>query len=437
VGAPLTALWVTLLVQAVTSLTMAVPAVLAPAVAEPLGFEARQVGLLVSIAYFFAIPTGLLCASLSPRFGPVRLSQMALVISALALLAYATGVGGLMLMGAMMIGISYGIPNPTAAEILSRHAPSNRRGLFFSLKQTGVPLGVALAGVLLPWLLLGWGWRAALIGVAVLLLALALLISPVRRTLEPERGPEAACPGDDRAGMAAQGASRLAGERASGRSEASPDRGARSGWQRLVVDRFVTPVLWVLSLPPLRRLSLSAITFSFTQIVFLNFVVSLLKLEHQMTLAVAAGILATSQICSIVARIFWGHVSDRWIDPGRLLGALGLAMGLSAALLGLMPSDAPHALVVGVAMCCAATSVAWNGVYYADLVRHVQPAEVGKATAATQTLLFLGGVLGAAAFAAVVSVAGSYSSAFAACAALPAIAGVVLLRVRPLQPSAG
>lgn len=419
-SAPFTALGVTLLVQAVTSLTMAVPAVFAPAVAEPLGFEAQQAGLLVSLAYLFAIPSGLLSASLSPRFGPVRLSQLALLISALALLAYATGAGWLMLVGAMMIGVSYGIPNPTAAEILSRHAPISRRGLFFSVKQTGVPLGVALAGACLPWLLMGWGWRSALITISVLLLGLTVLVGRARDVLEPPSAQPVGGPTDALSDPSTESDRTAAG--AGGRG------GLSSGWQRLVVDRFVAPVIWVLSLPPLRRLSLSAITFSFTQIVFLNFLVSLLKLEHQMTLAVAAGILATSQVLSVFARIFWGHVSDRWVDPGRLLGALGLAMGISAALLGLMPAEASFVIIVGIAMACAATSVAWNGVYYADLVRHVKPNEVGKATAGTQTLLFLGGVFGGSAFALVVSLAGSYSMAFVLCALLPVIAGLALLR---------
>lgn len=413
----MTALWVTLAVQAVTSLVMAIPAVLAPAVAETLGFETQQVGLLVSLAYLLAIPTGLLCATLSPRFGPVRLSQLALVISAAALLAYATGLGGLLLIGAIMVGIAYGIPNPAAAEILSRHAPVARRGLFFSIKQTGVPLGVALAGLSMPWLLLGLGWRAALVVVAGLLAALALLVGRSIRVLDPGRASDHPDASPVRRAQSASAAT----------DGAAGARGT-SDWRRLVLDRFVAPVLWVLSLPPLRRLSLSAITFSFTQIVFLNFLVSLLNLEHQLTLALAAGILASSQVLSILARIFWGHASDRWIDPGRLLGALGLAMGLSASMLGLMPSDASVAVIVLVALCCAATSVAWNGVYYADLVRHVNPDEVGKATAATQTLLFLGGVFGATLFALVVSVAGSYSTAFALCAAFPFIAGLALLR---------
>ncbi len=410
VTAPLAALWVTLVVQALTSLAMVVPAVLAPALAEPLGFEAPQVGLLLSIAYFFAIPSGLLCASLSPRHGPVRLSQAALLATALGVACYMSGHGLLLLAGAVLIGVAYGIPNPTAAEILARHAPINRRGVFFSVKQTGVPLGIAMAGALLPWLLGLSGWRPALLIIVVVLTLVGILIGRHRRVLESDDG-DATAPSSDRPAM-------------------GPAATQALGWRALLADRFVMPVVWVLRVPPLRRLCLSAITFSFTQIAFLNFSVSLLKLEHHMTLAVAAGVLSASQVLSVFARVFWGHVADRWMDPGRLLGLLGVLMGGSALSLGLAPNDAGLFPMMLLALCCAATAVAWNGVYYADLVRHVHTADVSRATAATQTLTFLGGVIGASVFAAVVGLAGSYSTAYALCAVLPFTAGLALLRFR-------
>jgi MFS family permease len=355
--------------------------------------------------------SGLLCASLSPRYGPVRLSQAALLVTALAMLCYLSGSGWLLLLGAVCIGIGYGIPNPTAAEILSRHAPIDRRGVFFSIKQTGVPVGIALAGAVLPILLLALGWRLALVTLLIVLVAAALAVGATRRVLEP-LGSSAPFPGGVHAAPSA-GTAPLA---------------AATVWRSMIVDRFVVPVRWVLSIPALRRLSLSAITFAFTQIAFLNFVVSLLKLEHGLSLAAAAGMLSTSQVLSVFARIFWGHAADRWIDPGKLLGILGVLMGICAALLGLAPQGASPLVLLVLALGCAATAVAWNGVYYADLVRHVEPGEVGKATAGTQTLTFFGGVIGATVFAAVVSLAGSYAAAFALCAALPLLAGIALLR---------
>ena len=62
---------------------------------------------------------------------------------------------------ALAIGIAYGLPNPAASIVLARHAPADRRGLFFSIKQTGVPIGVALAGLLMPPGLVTLGWRGS------------------------------------------------------------------------------------------------------------------------------------------------------------------------------------------------------------------------------------------------------------------------------------
>ena len=47
---------------------------------------------------------------------------------------------------ALAIGAGYGLPNPSASMILAQHAPPHRRGLFFSIKQTGVPIPQAIYG---------------------------------------------------------------------------------------------------------------------------------------------------------------------------------------------------------------------------------------------------------------------------------------------------
>ena len=47
-------------------------------------------------------------------------------------------------------------------RVLARTTPPDRMALTFSIKQTGVPAGAALAGAVLPALALAFGWRAAL-----------------------------------------------------------------------------------------------------------------------------------------------------------------------------------------------------------------------------------------------------------------------------------
>ena len=112
----------------------------------------------------------------------------------------------------------------------------------------------------------------------------------------------------------------------------------------------------------------------------------------------------------------------------------GVAAGVVA--LGAAPSHAPWAWLAAAAVVCAATAVAWNGVYFADLVRHVPPDRVARTTGATQFMTFCGGMSGSAIFALVVGPAGGYGRVYAGLALLPAIAGVVLLRAASREAAA-
>lgn len=396
-SAPLLALTVTLGAQALAALALALPSVLAPAAAQQLAVPAQQVGWLVSAAYLAAMLSGLNGGWLATRHGPVRVTQFALLVCALGLGLLAVGVAPLLPIGAAAIGVGYGLTNPMAAEILSRHAPVARRGLFFSIKQSGVPVGVALAGVLLPLLLgFGVGWQGATLVAALLVAAAALGTGASRRPLDPP-----ATPREPGAGAPAATA---------------PSR-----------TRVLQPLREVLAHPPTRRLSLISLAYALTQVGFLTFLVSMLNIEHGFSLALAAALLAASQAVSVVGRVAWGHVSDRWIDPTRLLGLLGLAMGAGIALLGLAPVATPWPAMLAITMLCAATAVAWNGVFFADLVRHVPPSRIASATGATQFLTFLGSMSGSALFAMLVSAIGSYRTVYAVLALLPIVAGAAIL----------
>ena len=408
-SAPLTALAMTLAVQMIASIGMTSPSVLAPVIAGEIGVGAQHVGWLVSLAYLAAMLSGLAGGWTAQRFGSVRASQGALLASAAGMAMMAAGHPLWLLAGAVVLGVGYGLPNPTAAEILSRHAPADRRGLFFSIKQTGVPLGVAMTGMLIPALLVVLNWSWAVLVLAGAMAIAALIIGPTRRRLEA-----------DRASVGIMGGA--AGGGAGGAGGAA--RGTAGAALRV---RLIEPLREVIASPPTRRLAITSLVFAFTQVSFLTFLVSLLKLEHQFTLALSASLLAASQAASVVARIGWGHVADRWIDPTRLLGLLGLTMGVCIALLGLAPPDTPVIAMLVITLACAATAVSWNGVFFADLVRLVPPDRVARTTGATQFLTFMGGMIGSAAFAGLVSLSGSYSRVFTALAVLPALTGLALL----------
>src|SRR5690606_30639406 len=112
---------------------------------------------------------------------------MALLAFGSGLLAITGGFAIALLAAAMLVGIGYGVINPAAATLLNHHSPTARRGLFFSLKQAGVPVGVALAGLLLPVGLVTLGWRASLAALGGVSVSFALLLFAARRPLDPAR----------------------------------------------------------------------------------------------------------------------------------------------------------------------------------------------------------------------------------------------------------
>lgn len=79
-------------------------------------------------------------------------------------------------LASIIIGLGYGAITPASSEVLARTAPPDRMALTFSIKQTGVPGGAALAGAALPALALAVGWRAALLAVTACGVAVTVVL---------------------------------------------------------------------------------------------------------------------------------------------------------------------------------------------------------------------------------------------------------------------
>ena len=397
---PRLALLATLSVQAMATVAMTVPSVLAPVVAPMLDVPPQRVGWFVGLAYLAAMFSGLVVGPHIARLGAIRLSRAALLAGAIGLSLAALGAASaawlvMLALAAIAIGAGYGVPNPAASMVLATHAPPARRGLYFSIKQTGVPIGVGLAGLTVPALLAVMPWTSALWVLALACVALAAALGPAG-VLE-RRVPGA------RIAAAATGTA-----------------------LRAPLGAALAPLGRVWREPALRRLGVASLAFSMTQLCFITFLVSMLKLEHGLTLAAAAGVLSVSQVLSVGCRVLWGQVADRWVPPLRLLAVLGLTMAGSATLLGLLPTGAPRWTLMAAALACAATSMAWNGVYFAELAHRVRAEELGEVTGATQFLTFCGAMAGPVGFASLVGVTGSHGATYVVMAVAPLAVGVWL-----------
>jgi MFS family permease len=383
-AAVIPALAAMLAVQALVSVSgMAVP-VLAPLAAADLGLPAHLVGYYVSVTYGMAATAGLVSGGFIARYGALRVSQACLVFSAAAMALASAGGLPALAAAALVMGLGYGPATPASSHVLARVTPREWMNLVFSLKQTGVPLGNALAGAILPALGLLVGWRLAALAAGLVCLALALALQPLRPRFDHER-----------------------------------QVGLRFSWRA----QLAAPLGLVLRTPAIRRLSLTSLAYSGMQVCLGAFLVTFLE-SLGMPLVAAGFALSASQVAAVVGRTVWGVVADRLVPPRLVLGGLGLGMTAAALLIGQVSAAWPYLLVVVVCVAMGGTAVAWNGVLLAQLARLAPPGRAAEVTGASAFFMFGGVMIAPAVFSALLSATHSYALAFAVTAAGTCVAGL-------------
>ena len=371
-----------LAVQVVISAAGLVGPVLAPIAARDLGLDPALVGFFVSMIYGVAAVAGLASGGLISRWGAMRVSQGCLAFAAAASGLIAIGRPTSVIAGALLMGLAYGPATPASSHILSRVTPREWMNLVFSAKQTGVPLGNALAGAAIPSLAVAFGWRGALISVALVCIALAAAVQPLRGRFDDERNTNLPL----------------------------------LGWAQ-----FVGPLGFVWRDRALRRLALSSFAYSGMQVTLSAFLVTYLNQALDLSVVAAGLMLSAAQAAGVAGRVLWGWVADRFDNPRRVLGGLGLGMTVFAIFTGLFTPEWPHMAILAVCICFGATAVAWNGVFLAQVARLSPPGRAGEVTGGTSFMTFGGVMATPAIFSLILAITGSYTVGFVAAAVLSCI----------------
>lgn len=378
---------VTLAIQALVSMAVITVPVLAPALGAALSLSPTLVGVYIAMLYAAAMLASLGGGAAVARFGAIRVSQASVVLCAIGLAVTALPSPAATVAGALLIGLGYGPVTPASSHLLARTTPAHRMSLVFSIKQTGVPLGGVLAGAIVP-LLLGWGWQAALLCVALANVASAFLAQPLRQELDADRDPQ----------------------------------------RRLVLGNLAQPLRLVLRHAELRRLAACSFVFSIAQLSLTTYLVTYLHASLAYGLVAAGLALSVSQFAGVGGRVAWGYVADRWLGARRMLALLAVLMALSAlATAALQPGMHP-ALVLGILAVYGMSGIGWNGVYLAEVARQAPAGQAGLATGGTLAFTFLGVVLGPPLFAVLTALTGSYRPGFAAVAVAVAACLAMLRR---------
>ncbi|MBM3489362.1 MAG: MFS transporter [Alphaproteobacteria bacterium] len=383
------------LVQAIAALAvLSLPAV-APEVARAFELSPSLIGYQVSVIYLGGMLTSLFGGQVARRLGGIGASQLAMGLAAAGGLIACLPSLAFLALGSFVIGLCYGLTNPAASQLLAKVASARNRNLIFSIKQTGVPLGGVVAGLVAPRLALEFGWQAALAFAVVLALTLACALLGLRRRWDDDREPRA----------------RL--------------RSVGLGSAGLV---------W--RLPALRALSGFTTCYAALQLCVMTYVVTLLVSEARMPLIKAGVALAVVQTAGVTGRIFWGWFADRWHSGGvALLLIAGFAVAAAGALTQLSPAW-PDLAVYAVLAVLGATGIGWNGVAMGEVMRLSPPGTVSMATGGILFFSFAGVLVGPAGFSLAYQATGSYALTFGGLALLGLAGALCVVAMRRLERAA-
>jgi MFS family permease len=347
---------------------------LAPDLKAALGLSRAELGFLTSLVFIGSMISSRRAGKLTDSFGAARVLGLSLAGFGVAMAIAAVAPTAAVFMLAMLAaGIAYGGVNPPTNVVVAGKL-MRRLGFFLSLKQSGVPLGGLLAGVVLPPVAVAFGWRWAF-GLAVAVCFAAAATTPLLRNAPVLRS---------RAGRPA-----LAG------------RGRR---HLVAIGTF-------------------GFVMSGTQWTFLTYLTLYLTGERGFSLARAGLALALAQGLGAAGRLLWGHLSDAHGRRGRILLTMA---SLALASLALFASDPGSTAMWPLIAVSGFAIVGWNGAYHALVAERAGPGRVGRASGDALVFVFGGAVVVPPLLGLLADATGSWQPLWAAAAAGVAVAGVTL-----------
>ncbi|MFI5285012.1 MAG: MFS transporter [Candidatus Dormibacteria bacterium] len=376
-----------LLIQVTISIvTQGFPA-LAPFAKGDLGLTRPEIGIFATIlnlgTMLALLPAGWAVDVLGERRVLVAGGIAAGLVTAVTALAPSFAVFLPLL---IIIGLAGATPTPAGSTAIISAFHLRDRAFVMSIRQAGVPLGGALAALILPPIAIAAGWRQALFVAAGLAILGALIgYALVRSAPSKPRG-------------------RIRRDRGSFKAVATHDA---------------------------TFIGLAAIFLTLGQFVLVSYIALYLFETWHMSLAEASWFLVAANAGGVAGRLFWGTISDR-LFKGRRRGPLILVSLLGAAgfvILGWIPVSTPVILLLVIVFALGATIIGWNGVYITLLSEIAPPDKRGRSVAYGMAIAQVGIFGGPFAFGVLVDLSGSYRIAWTAVAITLLVAALLLRQI--------
>ena len=330
-----------------TAFQIFVLAVLAKRLLDEFDINRFELGLIGSLNTAVGAVTAPFTGRVTDRFGPRQTTIIAqlIVAAGFAVMALANSVL-LLIVSSAILGIPQGWGNPTTNALIAERVEPGRRGVTTGIKQSGVQLGIFLAGISLPVLSDALGWRGAIWIYVGVFAGFALL--PLALPAKPPQFSAAAMSAADT-------------------QDAIP---------------YNTRAVWLLAL--------YAFLMGTVGGGISRFLALFAEEEVGLTNSTAGVIFALSGLVGMAARVMAGRLAEQRFAPLPMMAALAVVGGVVAGALTLT-------LTVGawilwpIAVFFAIGHGAWNAVAMLAIIVGVAKADAGRASG-TVMFGFLGGL---------------------------------------------
>lgn len=315
---------------------------MAPAVAADLGIDPHLIGFYTGVLYFSSSLGQLSCGGFILRYGAVRMSQASLVFMGLALMMGYFGALPVFAAAAALTGMATSVSTPASSHLLARYSPPKYAPLIFSVKQTGVPVGGLMAGLLVPLLLGVLGWRGAFVACGAFCVIFAIMLQPIRQRFDSDR---------------------------------NPGQSLKPGyiWQNL---------RQVMGSPSLRDLAFGMFCFVGLQGLFGSYFVTYIAENMGRPLEDANHFFSIAMTTAIGARILWGWVGSALMPARRVVAYLAVVMVVAAVGMGSIQPEWSDMAIIGVAILFCISAISWHGLMMAEIARLSPEGQVGPVTGA-------------------------------------------------------
>lgn len=320
-----------------TAFQIFVLGVLASRLIDDFGLTRFELGLVGTVNTAVGALSAPLTGRITDRIGPRSSTMIAQLWCAVGFAIMASAHTSWQLMAsAVVLGVPQGWGNPATNALIVERVPAGRRGTTTGIKQSGVQLGVFLAGITLPTLSDAIGWRGAMwfyAAVFAVLAALPLALSktPTAQSLQKSDPAE------------------------------------------------VDSAMSATAVRSMRLLAFYALLMGISGGGISRFLALFAEEAAGMSNTTAGLVIAVSGIVGMAARVYAGRIAEHRVAPLRLLALLA-GVGAVVCVLLMMTLNVGAWMLWPIAFLAAVGLAAWNAVAMLAIIVGVPAHHAGRAS---------------------------------------------------------